>query len=135
MSEREELIQTRQRLQGAIENVNRYRTECEQKDKRIAELEAKLEAIEKQEPVGSYWGREKEYGYHLIDLDEEIERGTKLYAHPLRELSDEEIASTFEATVKASPAYEESDGTMPNEVRDIAIAFTKTILAKARGVK
>jgi hypothetical protein len=57
-------------------------------DKRIAKLEAKLEAIEKQEPVGKFTGKTNEYGYHLLDLEANyLKPGTKLYAiPPLREL-------------------------------------------------
>lgn len=46
MSERDELIQTRQRLQGAIENVNRFREESEMKGKQIVELEAQIKIID-----------------------------------------------------------------------------------------
>lgn len=51
----------------------------------------------------------------------------------IRELSDEEIASTFEAAVKASPEYTEDDGDIPDDVRALIITCSRAILAKARG--
>jgi hypothetical protein len=108
-----------QKIYGDFEQVNGAVLNAA--NKRIAELEAKLEAIEKQEPVAGWYCYDPIWG-KLLRTDPRVSmEAFRVYAlPPLRELSDEEIYKELDNYYYPSP--------------DAGRRFARAILAKAREV-
>ena len=68
-------------------------------------------------------GKDGEHGYLEWDKDDEAEINTPLYTHPVKELTDEEIANTWDDVRK--------DATLKSSMKDIQ-DFAKAILRKAQ---
>ena len=110
-------------------------TYVESLEKKIAELEKQIVAIDmNNEPVAWINRKGKDGGYDYLewDKDDEAEINTPLYAHPAKELTDEEIKFIAYPFESVYTTYDKQTDTDTVHARFDQLGFARAILRKAR---